>query len=242
MRDSQYPSYMKTSRWQDKFYLNIQQTGGTYKTADAFILQRFLAEAASEKECLSIFWVNRRPAMRKRLGQHCQQRRWHCLDKLIEQGGRVILTETTELIGTLIFSNPAPKTKSWWRIWSASLQRYKLVNAVWATKPILHRLEIYWRHDHDSEKAWLVIKGGHTTINQVVDNGTIPMKRADCYGRHGIWHRIHHSRGTGRLIYFIHHRPRQPFGFPTVPVMKSPRPHSFMNVWKMIWISMPAKL
>lgn len=115
-------------------YLNIQQTGGTYKTADAAvpILQRFLAEAASEKRVpfdISELTVGLQCGGSDAFsGSTANSAVGIACDKLIEQGGRVILTETTELIGTLdILKSRAKDEKVAADLERIISQRYKLV-------------------------------------------------------------------------------------------------------------------
>lgn len=136
MRDSQYPQLYEDIKaaGQKVAYLNIQQTGGTYKTADAAvpILQRFLAEAASEKRVpfdISELTVGLQCGGSDAFsGSTANSAVGIACDKLIEQGGRVILTETTELIGTLdILKSRAKDEKVAADLERIISQRYKLV-------------------------------------------------------------------------------------------------------------------
>ncbi|MGI6348708.1 MAG: UxaA family hydrolase [Eubacteriales bacterium] len=213
-------------------YLNIQQTGGTYKTADAAvpILQRFLAEAASEKRVpfdISELTVGLQCGGSDAFsGSTANSAVGIACDKLIEQGGRVIITETTELIGTLdILKSRAKDEKVAADLERIISQRYKLVERCMGDQAdfVIAPGNMAGGMTTIQEKSLgCVIKGGHTTINQVVDNGTIPDEKglvvmdATGYDTESTTAVV---SGGSQMVLFTTGR-GNPFGFPTVPVMK----------------------
>ncbi len=213
-------------------YLNIQQTGGTYKTADAAvpILRQFLAEAAVQQKVpfdVSELTIGLQCGGSDAFsGSTANSAVGIACDKVIEQGGRVIITETTELIGTLdILKSRAKDEKVAADLERILTQRYALVEECMGDQAdfVIAPGNMAGGMTTIQEKSLgCVIKGGHTTINQVVDNGTIPDEKglivmdATGYDTESTTAVV---SGGSQIVLFTTGR-GNPYGFPIVPVIK----------------------
>jgi altronate dehydratase large subunit len=213
-------------------HINIQQTGGTYKTVEASIpiLERFLREAKEQEKVefeLSQLTIGLQCGGSDAFsGSTANSAVGIACDKVIEQGGRVIITETTELIGTLDILQSRAKNKQVADDLRRILEdRYALVEKCMGNKAdfVISPGNMAGGMTTIQEKSLgCVCKGGHTPINQVVDNATIPTEKglivmdATGYDTESTTAVV---AGGAQIVLFTTGR-GNPYGFPTVPVIK----------------------
>jgi altronate dehydratase large subunit len=213
-------------------YINIQQTGGTYKTVEAAIpiLEKFLKEAGQQEKVefdVSQLTIGLQCGGSDAFsGSTANSAVGVACDKIIEQGGRVIITETTELIGTLDILQSRAKNKQVADDLKRILEnRYALVEQCMGQKAdfVISPGNMAGGMTTIQEKSLgCVCKGGHTPINQVVDNATIPTEKglivmdATGYDTESTTAVV---AGGSQIVLFTTGR-GNPYGFPTVPVIK----------------------
>jgi len=212
--------------------ISVQKTGGTYKTVQAAIpvLNKFLENAKKEeKVCFDISNLT--------IGLQCggsdafsgstaNSAVGIACDKLISQGGTVIITETTELMGTLdILKSRAKDENVAMDLTRIIEDRYELVKECMGDKAdfVIAPGNMEGGMTTIQEKSLgCVCKGGSSSINQVVANGEIPSHKglivmdATGYDPESTTAVV---AGGSQIVLFTTGR-GNPLGFPTVPVIK----------------------
>ncbi|NMC56858.1 MAG: UxaA family hydrolase, partial [Eubacteriaceae bacterium] len=213
-------------------YLNIQKTGGTYKTVNAAvpILEKFLNDASKEEKVkfdMSNLTIGLQCGGSDAFsGSTANSAVGVACDKVVEEGGTIIITETTELIGTLDILRSRAKDEQVADDLTTILQ-----NRYAHCEKYLGELADFAIAPGNMEGGMTTIqekslgcvcKGGHSTINQVVDNGTIPTQKglivmdATGYDPESTTAVV---AGGSQIVLFTTGR-GNPLGFPTVPVIK----------------------
>lgn len=213
-------------------YLNVQKTGGTYKTVDAAvpILEKFLSDADKEEKVefdMSHLTIGLQCGGSDAFsGSTANSSVGIACDKVVDEGGTVIITETTELIGTLDILKSRAKDEQVSQDLTRIIEtRYELVEKCMGDQAdfVIAPGNMAGGMTTIQEKSLgCVCKGGHSPINQVVDNGTIPTQKglivmdATGYDPESTTAVV---AGGSQIVLFTTGR-GNPLGFPTVPVIK----------------------
>ena len=213
-------------------YFEIQEIGGSRKAAakGAEIVREMLAEAQKQERRLF-------PLSEIILGMECggsdafsgvtaNPGAGLAADWLVEEGGTVILTETTEMIGTSHILERRSRDQE-----VAGQVASRIADAEQRTKDILgpYASQVIAPGNMDGGMSSIrekslgcILKGGSTTINQVVDYADIPSEKGLVI-MDGPGYDVESIAGLAasgcQLMIFTTGR-GNPIGFPIVPVIK----------------------